>query len=136
MRKEDDITYISEHGHVGNHWALIIIDLSRKVSYYGDSLAWPIPSNLNQALGSSIKLIESKLKVSIWDSMSNVLQLNVSKNESNKDCSKEFYPVQMCYSVCGLCMGVLLCTIGRTGTRLERWVGFYLQHYFQMSFVS
>ena len=101
--------------------------MSQKVSYYGDSLAWPIPSNLNQALGSSIKIIESKLKVSIWDSMSNVLQLNVSKNESNKDCSKKFYPVQTCSSVCGLvvmCMGALLCDYWKDWDKIRKvgWV--------------
>ena len=31
VHKQDDVTYVSEPGGKGNHWALIIIDLSQKV---------------------------------------------------------------------------------------------------------
>ena len=125
VHKQDDVTYVSEPGGKGNHWALIIIDLSQKVSYYGDSLAWPVPSNLSQALGSSIKLIESKLKITIQDSISNVIQLNVSKNEN---CTVKVYPVQTCSSVCGVVvmgMGAVLCEYWKDWDNIRR-VGWLL----------
>ena len=44
----DDIgtCYVSDEKRRGAHWAMLVIDLKNGVTYYGDSLGWPLASSL------------------------------------------------------------------------------------------
>ena len=38
--------FITDGVSQGNHWTLLAVDVKEKLSYYGDSLRWDVPSNL------------------------------------------------------------------------------------------
>ena len=44
----DDIgtCYVSDEKRLGAHWPMLVIDLKNGVTYYGNSLGWPLPSSL------------------------------------------------------------------------------------------
>ena len=47
--------YVSDGKRQGVHWTLLILDLKNDITYYGDSLGWPLPSNLLNTVGSNLK---------------------------------------------------------------------------------
>ena len=47
----DGIYYVSDEKRQGVHWALLAIDLIDHKTYYGDSLGWSLPSNLESVVG-------------------------------------------------------------------------------------
>ena len=110
--------YVSDGKQQGVHWALLAIDLKNQRTYYGDSLGWPLPSNLAKTVGSNLKRLEGDLGINITTSLENIIVINkLSKctNDASTNSSascKWFYPLQSCPNVCGVivvCMGALLC---------------------------
>ena len=53
----------------GVHWALLILDLKNGITYYGDSLGWPLPSNLINTVGSNLQRMEGDLGINIMSSL-------------------------------------------------------------------
>ena len=106
--------YVSDEKRRGVHWALLIIDLKNGVTYYGDSLGWPLPSNLINMVGSNLQRIEGDLGINIMSSLKNIVIINkLSRDASNgSDSGARFYPLQTCSDVCGVivvCMCAVLC---------------------------
>ena len=110
--------YVSDGKQQGVHWALLAIDLKNQRTYYGDSLGWPLPSNLAKTVGSNLKRLEGDLGINITTSLENIIVINkLSKctNDASTNSSascKWFYPLQSCPNVCGVivvCMGAVLC---------------------------
>ena len=56
----------------GCHWALLFIDLKRCQSYYGDSLGWPLPTNLEEMVKLNITDIEKVLHADLWNHVGNI----------------------------------------------------------------
>ena len=103
--------YVSDEKKRGVHWALLVIDLKNGVTYYGDSLGWPLPSNLSNTVGSNLKRMEGDLGINIMSSLKNIITINkVSRDTS--DSGTWFYPLQTCSDMCGVivvCMCAVLC---------------------------
>ena len=110
----DGIYYVSDEKRQGVHWALLAIDLIDHKTYYGDSLGWSLPSNLESVVGSNLKSIERDLRINIMTLLKNIVVLNDLSFGDSSACSdscKLFYPLQSCSNVCGVvvaCMGAVL----------------------------
>jgi len=46
----NDATYICGSENQGCHWSTIFVDSIKKTAYYGDSLSWPIPNDLEERM--------------------------------------------------------------------------------------
>ena len=46
----------------GCHWALLFADLGKCKCYYGDSLGWPLLTNLEEVVKPNINKIEEDLQ--------------------------------------------------------------------------
>ena len=57
--------YVSDGKRQGVHWTLLILDLKNSITYYGDSLGWPLPSNSLNTVGSNLKRMEGDLGINI-----------------------------------------------------------------------
>ena len=64
-REENGTCYVSNEGRSGIHWSLLIIDINKHTAYYGDSLAWPLPTNLTNIVESSSTLVLADLGINI-----------------------------------------------------------------------
>ena len=83
---------------------MLVIDLKNGVTYYGDSLGWPLPSNLTNTVGSNLKRMEGDLGINIMSALNKVVIINkLSCDTSNdSDSGMWFYPLQTCSDVCGV----------------------------------
>ena len=72
-------TFLANNLLSGNHWGLTIIDLHTKIMWYGDSLGYPIPQNidaefepvlktLSKASGRKMSLSKQSFHVTNFDS--------------------------------------------------------------------
>ena len=59
----------------GCHWALLFADLETCKCYYGDSLGWPLPTNLEEVVRPNINKIEEDLQVDLWYSLGSIAVL-------------------------------------------------------------
>ena len=107
----DGTCYVSDETQTGLHWPLLAIDLMKCTAYYGDSLGWPLPTNIMSAVGSNVKKIEDDLGIDI-SSLENIT--NADKSQPNL-CTP-FYPVQSCSNVCGI---IVVCM---AGLQWESWL--------------
>ena len=101
--------FVSDEKRSGIHWSLLIIDVSTNTAYYGDSLAWSLPSNLISAVESSLKIILSELEIDIRKCLQNIIVLQKSGVPING--RTPFYPLQTCSNMCGVivvCMSAIL----------------------------
>ena len=108
------ICYVSDEKQRGTRWAMLVIDLKNGVTYYGNSLGWPLPSNLTNTVGSNLKQMEGDLGINIMSALNKVVIINkLSCDASNdSDSGRWFYPLQTCSDVCGVivvCMCVVVC---------------------------
>ena len=106
--------YVSDEKQQGVHWALLALDLKKHRIYYGDSLGWPLPSNLSNTVGSNLKRMEEDLGINIMTSLENTTVINKLSDAGfiSSDSCKLFYPLQSCSNVCGVivvCMVAVLC---------------------------
>ena len=106
--------YVSDEKRQGVHWTLLILDLKTGITYYGDSLGWPIPSNLLNTVESNLKRMEGDLGINITSSLKNIVTINKLSHDTSNDSNtgKWFYPLQTCSDVCGVivvCMCAVLC---------------------------
>lgn len=89
-------TFIADESHRGDHWTLLALDTQTKNGYYGDSLKWAIPNDLENVVEPLLQKINFNLKTyNIVDSSNDF-----------------FYPVQTCSNMCGiivLCMAAVMC---------------------------
>ena len=100
----------------GCHWALLFVDLERCQSYYGDSLGWPLPTNLEEMVKPNIKEIEKVLHVDLRNSVRNITALHKTTKQKHRCSSCDFYPLQTCSTVCGVVtMAMAAVTISNTG---------------------
>ena len=104
--------FVSDEKRHGTHWAMLAIDLKNGVTYYGDSLGWPLPSNLTNTVGSNLKRMEGDLGINIMSALNKVVVINKSScNTTNDpDSSAWFYPLQTCSDVCGVIV-VCMCAV-------------------------
>ena len=72
----DSKYYVADGKREGCHWALLFVDLERCQSYYGDSLGWPLPTNLEEVVKPNIKEIEKVLHADLWNSVGNITALH------------------------------------------------------------
>ena len=88
----------------GVHWTLLILDLKNSITYYDDSLGWPLLSNSLNTVGSNLKQMEGDLGINIISSLENIVTINkLTRDTSNDiDTGKRFYPLQTCSDVCGV----------------------------------
>ena len=70
--------YVADGKTQGCHWALLFIDLKRCQSYYGDSLGWPLPTNLEEMVKLNITDIEKVLHADLWNHVGNITALSPS----------------------------------------------------------
>jgi hypothetical protein len=106
--------YVSDEKRRGAHWALLVIDLKNGVTYYGDSLGWPLPSNLINTVGSNLKRMEGDLGINIMPALNKIVIINKLSCDTSNDSEsgRWFYPLQTCSDVCGVivvCMCAVLC---------------------------
>ena len=66
---------------MGNHWSILIVNITYNNSYYGDSLSWPLPSNLNSSVKTSLDLLSADLNININECLENISILNSSDKE-------------------------------------------------------
>ena len=79
------------------------------IAYYGDSLCWAIPSNLNDMVEPLLQALPN-----FYIKNYSVLPISVSPSR-NKQVANHFYPLQTCSDMCGvivMCMAAVMC---------ERW---------------
>lgn len=108
---EKGVCYISDEERTGIHWSLLIIDINNHTAYYGDSLAWSLPTNLISAVESSLRVVLSDLEIDIGNCLQNVVLLQHSDVSNHKGC-EPFYPLQTYSNMCGVivvCMSAILC---------------------------
>ena len=77
---------------------MLIIDLNCNKSYYGDSLGWPLPSNLREMAGVNLKRLEGDLIITSLQDIIN--KLSCDADNSGYDLHKWFYPLQSCSHMC------------------------------------
>ena len=93
----DGTYYISDERQRGVHWAVLIIDLNCSKSYYGDSLGWPLPSNLREMVGANLKRLEGDLGISIT-SLQDINKLSCDADNSSYDLHKWFLPITVMFT--------------------------------------
>ena len=98
----DSKYYVADGKREGCHWALLFVDLERCQSYYGDSLGWPLPTNLEEVVKPNIKEIEKVLHADLWNSVGNITALHKTTEQKHRCSSCDFYPLQTCSNVCGV----------------------------------
>ena len=94
-------TLIADGGNKGNHWGLLALDTETKHAYYGDSLGWAIPRNLQPMVEPLLQRVGIELQ-----------NYTVSSINSENDSNPLFYPTQTCSDMCGvivLCMAAVMC---------------------------
>ena len=75
-RDDTGTCYVSDEKRLGAHWAMLAIDLKNGVAYYGDSLGWPLPSNLTNTVGSNLKRMEGDLGINIMSALNEIVIIN------------------------------------------------------------
>ena len=86
------------------HWTL---ELKNGMTYYGDSLGWPLPDILVNTVGSNLKRLEGNFGINIMTSL-------ITTNKLSGDVLTQaswFYTLQSCSHVCGVilvCMAAVL----------------------------
>ena len=106
--------FVSDEKRRGAHWALLVVDLRNVKTYYGDSLSWSLPSNLDNTVVSNLKRMEEDLGINILSAFENIININnLECHASNTDLGsfKWFYPLQSCSNACGVivvCMAAVL----------------------------
>ena len=101
-------TTIADGIQKGNHWALLALNTQTRCGYYGDSLGWDIPSNLE----TMVKPILEKVGINLE------AHKIVSINGCNST-SEQFYPRQTCSNMCGV---ILLCMAGVMCCAWDKWL--------------
>lgn len=122
----DGTCYVSDDKQKGLHWALLAIDVTKCTAYYGDSLGWPLPTNIMSTVGSNIKQIEEDLGIDIASSLNNITVIRNSADGSQSDLHTQFYPVQSCSNVCGI---IVVCMAGLLCDQWESWLAWDCQTY-------
>ena len=72
--------YVADGNRDGCHWALLFADLEK---CYGDSLGWPLPTNLEEVVRPNINKIEEDLQVDLWNSLGSIAVLNKPTKETH-----------------------------------------------------
>ena len=103
--------FITDEERTGEHWSLLIIDINNNTAYYGDSLAWPLPTNLLSTVKSNLSVIESDLGIDISRCLQNIVVLQ-------QGC-EPFYPLQTCSNMCGV---IVVCMSGILSESWDSWV--------------
>ena len=112
-RSENGRTDIALEGSDGGcHWTLLFFQTSDSSTwYYGDSLAWPFPSN-HDVLLTSLKRVQEMSGLSLLSPKIHCQALHDSNNVFSKHtCTrkcKPFYPIQTCSSMCGVISAVMM----------------------------
>ena len=87
----------------GNHSALAIIDLQTKILWYGDSLGYPIPSNIDIEFKPVLNTLSNATKSRMCLSKKAFHVTNFDSQGSHVcSCLCKHYPLQTCASICGL----------------------------------
>ena len=79
---------------------MLVIDLKNGVTYYGDSLGWPLPSNLTNTVGSNLKRMKGNLGINIMSALNKVVIINKLLCDASNDSDSG--PLQTCSDVCGV----------------------------------
>ena len=108
-RDADGTCQLSQEDNIGNHWSLLVINITEINSYYGDSLSWPLPCNLKKTVKTTFDRLSADLNININECLDNISILN-----SSDKCQKslKFYPLQTCSNMCGIivvCMVRMFC---------------------------
>ena len=61
-RKTDGTCQLSQEDNMGNYWSLLM-NITYKNSYYGDSPSWPLPSNLKSSVKTTLDLLSADLNM-------------------------------------------------------------------------
>ena len=57
--QETGVTLMANNLLLGNHWALVVIDLKLKTLWYEDSLGYPLPLNIDAEMASVLEVLSS-----------------------------------------------------------------------------
>ena len=103
--------YVADGKRNGCHWALLFADLEKCKCYYGDSLGWPLPTNLEEVVRPNINKIEEDLQV---DLLNSIAVLNKVTEET-----------QTCNNVCGIVTMIMAAVLSNCQ---ECWPGISTSH--------
>ena len=103
----------------------IFADLEKCKCYYGDSLGWPLPTNLEEVVRPNINKIEEDLQVDLWNSLGSIAVLNKVMEEPHICSGYKVYPFQTCNNVCGLVTMVMAAVLSNCQ---ECWPGISTSH--------
>lgn len=97
-------TFVADRSRKGNHWALLALDTEIKCAYYGDSLGWAIPSNLETMVEPLLKKVGLSLEP---------FSINECKS------MKLFYLRQTSSNMCGV---IVLCMAAVMSCEWDQWL--------------
>ena len=81
--------------------------------YYGDSLGWPLPTNLEEVVRPNVNKIEEDLQVDLWNSLGSIAVLNKPTIETHVCSGCEVYPFQTCNDICGIVTMIMAAILSR-----------------------
>ena len=117
----DGTCFVSDDKRDGTHWALLTVDLINCKVYYGDSLGWTLPNNLEHTVVPNLKKIEGDLGIDIPFLLKNVMIIS-DVSGTCRSCSnsyKLFYLKQSCSNICGI---VVVCMVGVLCDQWDLWL--------------
>ena len=121
--------FVSDEKRRGAHWTLLVVDLKNGKTYYGDSLSWSLPSNLDNTVVSNLKRMEEDLGINIMSALENITNINNNpeRHASNTGLGscKWFYPLQSCSNACGV---IVVCTAAVLCDHWNLWLSCDSQH--------
>ena len=97
----------------GNHWTVIATEFDAKLSYYGDSLGYPIPSNLiveTQQVFTELRILLGEQIATSYTVIALYIHKTAFDTKGKHACSREChnYPVQTCSPSCGVIPVILV----------------------------
>ena len=75
-RDDTGTCYVSDEKRRGAHWAMLVIDLKNGVTYYGDSLGWPLPNNQYSWIKLKMNRGAGDLGINIISALNKVVIIN------------------------------------------------------------
>ena len=101
--QDTGVTFMANNLLSGNHWALVIIDLQLKALWYGESLGYPLPLNIDAEMESVLELLSRCSGKNMSLSRQCFHARNFQLKGSHICChSCRPFPLQTCSTVCGL----------------------------------
>ena len=104
--KNGDTRIAFEGGNGGCHWTLLFFHVNSPLWYYGDSLGWQFPSNIDR-LVSLLQQIQTMSGLTVMcpnircELLHDPSSRDIHHTHTCRDKCKLFYPIQTCSNVCG-----------------------------------